>query len=204
MSISKEELELSLIIYISEFLPYYLSLDEQVAETARYVSIRSDNGGAYSLEYSKLLQTICGEIDVFAKALYNLENPDAELWKLNIQKWGTFLQHRFPNIEFEAVQVEGYGELRPWENWRYESYQDRRGSRRIRLAEGKGTPVWWLAYNKVKHERTTLRPDSSSHFKKANQGNVIGALAALYTLESLYLSESLDFGIIQSRLFTNS
>ena len=201
MLASKEELELSLKIFEGEFLPYYLSLDEQVAETNRYVSIRSDNRKAYSLEYSKLLQTICGEIDVFAKALCNLGDPSLKPKDLNIQKWGIRLQDLFPAIETEFVRVEGYGELKPWANWRYEYYRDKNDVKRIRLIQGKSTPIWWAAYNKVKHERTMLRPDKSLHFEKANQGNVIRALAALYILESLYLREASAPENIQSHIF---
>ncbi len=201
MLASKEELELSLGIFKGEFLPYYLSLDEQVAETNRYVSIRDDNEKAYSLEYSKLLQTICGEIDVFAKALCNLSDSDLKPKDLNIQKWGIRIQHQFPTIETEFVQVDGYGELKPWANWQYEYCRDKNDVERIRLKKNKKTPAWWTSYNKVKHERTMLRPNGSLQFKKANQGNVIKSLAALYILENLYLLEAGASENIHSQIF---
>lgn len=196
-----KRLEASLEIFKREFMPYYKSLDMQVVETNRYVAIRRENRRAFSLEYSKLLQATCSEIDVFAKAVCDLANPNTKLNDLNISKWGFMLQKEFPQIEECSVSLVGYSDIRPWANWSYESFEDKRGRIRLRLRRGKTTPSWWKAYTNVKHARTTLQPGSSSNFIDACQGNVIDALAALFLLERLYLNELGKAELLRSQLF---
>lgn len=46
-------------------------------------------------------------------------------------------------------------------------------------------PKWWTKYNKLKHERTSIDPDTNKpYYKSANQINVIMSLAALYIANS--------------------
>ena len=53
--------------------------------------------------------------------------------------------------------------------------------------------IWWTAYNKVKHQRTTLDESTNLiNFTKANLLNVSNAYAALYLLEKTYLSAIAD------------
>lgn len=203
MLASKEELELSLKIFEGEFLPYYKSLDREVAETDRYVSIRMENSSAFSLEYSKLLQAICGEIDVFAKAICNLNDSNVKPDDLNIKSWGIRIQAMFPRIESTNVFNPGYGVISPWQNWRYVYSPDINGRNRIKLADGKKSLPWWGDYNKVKHERMNLRSTESSNYKKANQSNIVNALAALNILENLYLAEVGSSLFIESELFSD-
>lgn len=193
--------------YEVEFLPYYETLEEQFLETTRFVHLNEENGSCYSMEYSKLLQAICAEVDVLAKAIASLIDAEFKPKESTIQKWGLILQEHYPEIEHLSVKVSGYGVIAPWRNWQYECYQDKKGSNRIRLVEGSETPSWWTAYNKVKHERTALLSEAPSHFPKANQSNTIYALAALYTLSTMFVEccvgndEKRRAKIISSELF---
>ena len=59
--------------------------------------------------------------------------------------------------------------LKPWDSW---------------LLESERNPIWWTRYNKVKHDRTTLNSRSKTpYYEYANQGNVLKALGALFSLE---------------------
>ena len=49
---------------------YYISLENQFLETGRYVELDYvNNGKTYSMEYLKLFQAVCSEIDVMGKTL---------------------------------------------------------------------------------------------------------------------------------------
>ena len=75
----------------------------------------------------------------------------------------------------------------PWRNWKYEKYTDKKGALRYKLANGKETPFWWIAYNDIKHERTSLSKNGKTNYAHANQKNLIYSFAALFVLEMLYL-----------------
>lgn len=52
---------------------YYISLENQFLDTERYVEFDYiNNGKAYSIEYLKLFQAVCGEVDVIGKVLAGL------------------------------------------------------------------------------------------------------------------------------------
>ena len=81
-------------------------------------------------------------------------------------------------------------ELKPWKDFRVEQYQDSQGRTRYRCPNGKQTPEWWRAYNKVKHQRAALNPSTpEENYGLANFGNVVQAFAGLYMLEYALLCE---------------
>ena len=49
--------------FVKSFWSYYLELERQFLETKRYVEFSENNSKAYSVEYLKLYQAICSEID---------------------------------------------------------------------------------------------------------------------------------------------
>lgn len=174
--------ELALSQLQGEFFHYYEQLANQFSNSERYIAFVRDNSNTYSAEYAQLLQAICGEIDVFAKAICLLFDSEFNVKKANCQKWCIKLHGHFPEFESFEVRHVSYGTVKPWSNWDCEWYVDEKGANRTRLKKGKKTPAWWTAYNKVKHERALLTEPMSKHYPGANLENVINALAALYSL----------------------
>lgn len=200
------EIELNSIQFIRSYWNYFLDLESQLIMTKRFVDFDRNNNNTFSVEYLKLLQATCSEIDVVAKIF--ADKYDANFKKVknkNIQKWGYVIQSVFSDIEHISVCFNNDYEIIPWKNWRYEQYLDKSNHMRYRLKSGKETPAWWTAYNKVKHERTSNYNNGQMNYVRANLGNLILAMAALYVLEELFLIELNRDGIAQyekSKLFT--
>lgn len=187
---------------IKNYWEYYRELEEEFLLTRRYVDFDGKNKEAFSVEFLKLYQAVCSEIDVVGKAMAQI----AELsfvptdTKNNILKWWFFIQDEFKLAEgpftllnpskvpaVYALQdykcfLLGRIEIQPWKGFGTEKRPDVNGVIRFNLVPGGNTPAWWSAYNKVKHNRITLgSPDIN--YEKANLGNVMHAFAALYILE---------------------
>lgn len=157
-------------VFVKSYWNYYLELEDQFIATKKFVEFDVSNFTTYSVEYLKLFQAVCSEIDVVAKIL--AEEYDAAFKKLenkNIQKWGYYLQLAYPCLETISVLFNNVFSLYPWQNWKYEKYTDKNGALRYRLLRGKETPFWWTAYNKVKHERTSHFKDGKANYSRANQ-----------------------------------
>lgn len=175
--------------FIRSYWNYFLELEEQLVETKRFVDFDKENGKTFSIEYLKLLQAACSEIDVVAKIMAEQLDPAFKsLDNKNIQKWGYTIQNTFSNIQSISVRFNNDYNIVPWSNWAYEKYLNKKGNTSYRLIKGKQTPVWWTAYNKVKHERTSAYGSGQTNYVRANLENLISAMAALYILETLFLS----------------
>ncbi len=181
--------ETNAITFIKSYWDYYLELEEQLISTRRFVDFDKANHETFSIEYLKLLQATCSEIDVVGKMIAEEMNPAFKKTKSkNIQKWGFYVQRKFAHIELCKVQFNKSEELEPWNKWAYEKYVNANKQQRYRLQKGKETPSWWTAYNKVKHERTSTYNTNQINYARANLGNLIHAMAALYILEKLYIT----------------
>ena len=68
---------------------YYISLEEEFLDTSKYVEFDYiNNGRTYSIEYLKLFQTVCSEIDVVGKALAKeLDSTFSPTKKTGINEW---------------------------------------------------------------------------------------------------------------------
>ncbi len=197
--------EISAKVFIKSYWDYYLELEDQFISTKRFVEFDDSNFDTFSVEYLKLLQAVCSEIDVVAKML--AEKYDASfknIKNVNIQKWGYYLHLAYKNIEEISVSFNTDYSVCPWNNWEYETYTNKNGALRYRISKGKETPFWWTAYNKVRHERTSHYKNGKSNYIRANQKNLVYALAALFILEDLYLKankENANFSYGKSKLF---
>lgn len=198
--------EINYSIFIKSYWNYYLELEEQFISTKKFVEFDDSNFYTYSVEYLKLLQAVCSEIDVVAKIL--AEECDASFRKLkniNIQKWGYYIKKEYSNIENLNVIFNIDYKITPWHNWSYIKYKDGRGTTRFKLDKEKKTPEWWTAYNKVKHERTSHYKHGKLNYTRANQKNLINAFAALYILENLLMDrlnkENSKYKARESNLF---
>ena len=190
--------------FIKSYWEYFLELEEQFLETKRYVDFDKANEKTYSVEYLKLYQAVCSEIDVVAKEIVCVMNPHFKVDNsTNIQKWGYEIQQQFPNVKLEKVIFNESMKLTPFDNWEYEWTITKDEKRRLKLVDGSQTPIWWKNYNDVKHQRIGLVA-GTKNFQLANQKNLISAFSALFLLESLYMSritgnETIEFE--KSKLF---
>ena len=190
--------------FIKSYWGYYRELEEEFVATRKYVDFQRDNFGTYSVEFLKLYQAVCSEIDVIGKEMaYKINNVfKPEDTQNNIIKWWFEIQNALLYKEdyidivsagslFRDVHVRMLDEfdLCPWEGFETEQYHDSRNSLRYRTKDSKGSPKWWSAYNKVKHSRTYKidKNSAKSNYTRANLGNVCYAFAALYILEKAYM-----------------
>jgi len=157
-------------------------------QTKRFVDFDISNYKTFSIEYLKLLQATCSEIDVVAKIIAEKFEPSfSKLDNKNIQKWGYVIQNHFNEIQKKKVNFLNDFYMTPWQNWMYEQYADKNGHIRYRLFKGSETPQWWTAYNKVKHERTSHYQNGKTNYCRANLENLISAMAALFILETIFI-----------------
>jgi len=195
--------------FVNNYWEYYRELEKEFLETQKYVEFCIDNNASFSVEYLKLFQAVCSEIDVvgkvFAKAVNAAFKPEDR--KNNIYKWWYEIQDellvtdgpftymnsssqpmRFPLQDYKCLLIEKI-ELQPWKNFRIEKIHDNAGRVNYRVVKGCEVPKWWSEYNKVKHNRIVTTGDviSSINYPKANFGNVSNAFAALYILEKSFM-----------------
>lgn len=190
--------------FIKSYWEYFIELESQLIETRRFLAFDDTNAKAFSIEYLKLYQAVCSEIDVVGKEIAFISNPDFKVDnRTNIQKWGFEIQQKFPNLKDSFVIFNNETKVQPYKNWEYEKYSDKKGNIRLRIVGEKKAIPWWSDYNKVKHQRIGL-VTGTKNFNLANQKNLILAYSALYALEITYLKsiENFEnFKITNSKLF---
>lgn len=142
---------------------YFLSIERDFIETIDYVEIHAKNENTYSNEYAKLLLLIGSEVDVVAKML--CEQDAANLLRRNIIDYKKAIISAFPGFDTVEIDIPRYDlHIKPWETWGQPSGE---------------SPLWWRAYNSVKHDRNT-------EFHLASQKNTLHALCGWLSL-LLYL-----------------
>lgn len=195
--------------FVNNYWVYYRELEKEFMQTQKYVEFCIDNNSTYSVEFMKLFQAVCSEIDVVgktaAKAINEQFKPEDR--KNNIFKWWFEVQDVllltdspftkmnpkeqpacFSLIDYKCFLLDKI-ELNPWQDFRVEKAMDRAGRVNYKLAKGFTIPKWWSDYNKVKHHRIVAieNNEKSSNYPKANFGNVSNAFAALYILEKAFM-----------------
>lgn len=155
--------------FYKHYWNYYLSIERSFLATEPFLSINQKNFKAFSIEFIKLYQTICSEIDVTAKCLCAVVDKSVKTTS-GIKIWKPLIIERFPNFPNEEISVQSYDiVLRPWD---------------IGEISSDKSPEWWKSYNKVKHTRTVISSVSATpYYEDANQGNVLTALGALFSIE---------------------
>jgi len=151
MAIQKREAE--------PYWNYFLALEEDLVELARYVEFSERNFQAFSTEMARLLLAASSEVDVVMKLRCQQLGEAAA----NMRDYRGVLRDQEPVLAGMRAFIPRYGlVLTPWENWRRDE-----------------SPDWWLDYNSVKHQRNT-------EFTKANLKNVLNAMAGLSLLLLAY------------------
>lgn len=172
--------------FLRDYWAYYLMLEEKFVETLNYVALSKDNENTYSNEYAALLQMIGAELDSFFKVYCKFGASEIK----NISDYYQFVTTDYPEILTQEIRVRSADlTFRPFEGWNG--------------IQAKQSLFWWLAFDNIKHSRTTNRKD-------ANQKNTVYALSALFLLEMKYLSKitaqnnEMDIPDKKSQLFSLS
>lgn len=133
---------------------YFLALERDLEEAARFIEFSEANFQTYSIELAHLLLAASSETDVVMKALCSLIAPGQRA--SNINQYKRIIKDHLPTFITEIVTIDRYGlRLNPWSNW-----------------QGRSNPDWWRSYNNVKHQR-------DDHYSEANLRNVVNSLGAL-------------------------
>lgn len=205
---SKKTAEVDAKKFVKSYWNYYIELEQQVWETRRYVEFSKKNNRTFSMEYLKLLQAICSEIDVTAKVIATYINPAFKGSTIN--HWGYALQQQFPNIQNCTVIFNEDYNVQPWKNWRYVSEVKEKNGKKtaaVKLDCKAKNPQWWTSYNKSKHKRTSMYNNFNTNYERANLKHVVESLSALYIVEKLFSAyifekEGIDIKVDESRLFS--
>ena len=173
--------------FVNKYWKYYLEIENQLLEIQKYVEFDKRNHNTYSVEFLKLFQLICGEIDCCAKVISLYGNSSVKVTNyMSIKNWGYEIQQMFPDISLQKVIFnQDYG-ISPWKNWKYIKGISKDGKKIIKLEGNSKTPYWWTKYQKVKHYRMKLN-DHDVNYQNANLKNTIVALAGLFILERSFI-----------------
>lgn len=185
---------------LRNYWQYYRELEDDFLQTQKFVSFNEKNFQTFSIEFLKLFQAVCSEVETLAKALALLANPNFDYQNANIKKWWFAIQDSY---RYYANMPERYSnpnggsslanaricfmeqfEIEPWMGLCYVSYQDKKGRTQFKLAPNTKSLFWWKEHNDVKHQRLDVSiKTQNDNFGKANLKNVIYAFGALYILE---------------------
>lgn len=136
---------------------YFLALEDDVARLSRYLELAAGNFDSYSLELARILFSASSEVDVVSKQL--CQKLDIKSKADNIAKYRKEILLKYPELPSTIVKLPRYGlTFNPWEAWGKDK-----------------SPLWWEAYNNVKHHRHT-------HFSDANLKHTLNAVAGLFSL----------------------
>ena len=138
---------------------YYLVLERELVNSFNYVGLSNDNFSTYSVEFAKMLLSICSEFDSVFKDYVELRSGNRPS---NIKEAFECLSAlndiAFVN-EVVDIAINQSISLKPFNAWINGMY---------------AKLTWWDSYNAVKHDRGT-------YFRKANLENCLNSLAALLT-----------------------
>jgi hypothetical protein len=152
---------------------YFIALEEDITNLARYIEFSELNYKCYSMELARILFSASSEIDVIAKQYCRLINKGSKA--SNINQYKTEIMNRCPTFSTIKVGMPKFAlTLEPWSNWE---------------GKDKGHPVWWRAYNNVKHER-------NEYFSEANLQNALNSVAALFVLLIFFYRKEAENGAL--------
>lgn len=171
--------------FYHDFWKHYIELEKLFLETEKYVAISEKNKKTYSIQYNIILQAVCAEIDIVLKRL--CYEYDSSSHPENMLEYINMIKLFDSNLQNEEVELELYGlKYNPWKNI---SYINNKGEEVLKV------PYWWDGYIKLKHRRLTFSKNNNvfniieRNIQQANQSNVLGALAGLYTIEMRCLNK---------------
>ena len=150
--------------FTNKYWSYYLLLESDFMKTNRYMQISDKNYNAFSIEYAKQIQSVCGELDTVFKLASGLDFNENG----SIDKYKPMILKKYSERSLKEVNAPAYDlSIKPFGDWNKNNVN---------------APRWWKDYNKIKHQR-------SNSLEAANLKNMIGSLAGLFLLEMYILVE---------------
>jgi hypothetical protein len=164
----------------------YLGIEEELERAFRFVSPCDDNAAVFSLKFAEIIRSAANAYEILAKELYAKFYNDAD--QLNIFNYLALDVHL--NVVGQNVtQLLALGQFpnhpeveRPFANlaaWNRQS-----------VVSQNQKPIWWDAYNAIKHSNAGLR-------NHATLANAMAAAAGLF----LMIERVYGFGVLQGGLF---
>ena len=146
---------------------HYLIIEEDFIKTHRYVELDRDNFTTFSVEYTKLLQSIGSEFDVVLKEICKFYGHDN---KSNIYEYAFVIIEKFTDLCDQRLMVKNNNSIviEPLKDWTIKPEYK--------------SPKWWASYNNVKHDRV-------NSYAQASLENVILGLASLFLVEMYFIYE---------------
>jgi hypothetical protein len=137
---------------------YLLAIERDLDELSRYVEFDKRNFKCFSIEIARVLLASGAEVDVVCKQICRVINPKSVAHK--IHEYRNEITPAFPQLPQFKVSLLRFGlSLTPWAQWK----------------KANGVPLWWTAYNKIKHQR-------DSEYWQANLKNALNAVAGLFVI----------------------
>lgn len=141
---------------------YFLAIERDLEVLSRYMEFDKRNFKCFSIEIARIILAACAEVDVVCKQMCRANNSNSTAENINAYRTEIkSIVHGIPDFQ---VLMPRFGlTLRPWDEWRSRT----------------GVPIWWTAYNKIKHHR-------DSQYHQASLKNALNAVAGLFVVV-LYL-----------------
>ena len=156
--------------FLDIYWAHYISIEKDFRETMRYVTVNLENYKTFSIIYAKLILAIGSEVDIIAQIYCKM--LDDSFIGVHINDYKRCICDKEPGFCTQHIEVLSTDIiLDPWETWISDA--------------NPSNPIWWTAYNKVKHNRTkigSIGDETREYYKFANQKNTLDALAGLYQL----------------------
>lgn len=147
---------------------YFLTIEEDIAELARWIEFHESNFQCFSIQLARILMVASAEVDVMARKLSSDIDQDSKAD--NIHQYRKVIMAAYPDFFTYTLEMPRYGlSFSPWSSW-----------------ENSGNPPsWWQANNKVKHHR-------SDKFERASLENALNSVAGLFVLISIYYQRKIS------------
>ncbi len=141
-------------------------MDKDLKATLRYVELDKKNYKTFSLEYVRLILSICAEVEVICKIICSNIDPGVDYSEYNLPQMAGVILQKYPKIIELEISVPFISEsILPFENWEKiltDSGDDQRNM-----------PPWWSDYNHIKHAR-------DKNYHRANLKNALFSLSGLF------------------------
>lgn len=149
---------------------YLLAIENDLYRLSRFIEFDERNFECFSIEISRILLTSAAEVDVVCKQICKKLNPASSAE--DIHQYREEIKPVHPKIPDFKVLIPRHGlTLTPWDNWN----------------EERGVPLWWTAYNKIKHHR-------DSEYHRANLRNALNSVAGLFVMVLYLYKEKAKMG----------
>ena len=146
---------------------YFLTLEQDFQAISRFIEPCEANNNTFSIELARIIMASTQEVDVIMKNLCLLLNDQAST--RNINEYYPVIFEKIPDLLQEEVTIPRFSmSSKPWGDW-----------------ENNKSPLWWIANNKIKHERAT-------EFHEATLKNAFNSMAGLLIVTAYFYKKELE------------